>query len=48
MAPLDAGMALGILQLTCAVVGTFAGAFLTEKLQRDGHPDAHLRTLIVT
>lgn len=48
MAPLDVGMALGILQLTCAVVGTFAGAFLTEQLQRDGHPDAHLRTVIVT
>lgn len=48
MAPLDTGLTLGILQLTCAVVGTFAGAFLTEKLQRNGHLDAHLRTVIVT
>lgn len=47
MGPLEAGALLGTIQLVGSVIGTLAGAALTEFLQRRGCADAHLRTIVV-
>tara|TARA_B100000678_G_C18207622_1_gene502044 strand:- start:48 stop:1376 length:1329 start_codon:yes stop_codon:yes gene_type:complete len=44
----EAGLILGSIQIVGAILGTLLGVMLTEKLIRMGHPDGHLRSVMIT
>jgi MFS family permease len=45
--PAQVGLALGLIHLTCGVIGAYSGARLVERLSRSGRPEAHVKAILI-